>query len=172
MARREERIHPSIWEDDWNKMSGAATLKGNPSVYSENNREMKWTKPDLRFIKVNVDAAYFADESARASAAVIRDDKGNFLAAQCKYIPHVADAMMVEATAMRDGLVFANSLGFPRVEAESDSLNVINFCDGQSRWWDAATTIFAEMCGCFFFNREGCLQALFSFFQSSGACAS
>ena len=52
--------------------------------------------------------------------------------------------MMAEATAMRDGLVFANSLGFPRVEAESDSLNVINFCDGQSRWWDAATAIFAE----------------------------
>ena len=105
---------------------------------------MKWTKPDLMFIKVNVDAAYFADESAGASAAVIRDDKGNFLAAQCKYIPHVADAMMVEATAMRDGLVFANSLGFPRVEAESDSSNDINFCDGQSRWWDAATAIFAE----------------------------
>ena len=133
--------HPTRWHMS---VLAIASNYHEANRKQNDNREMKWTKPDLMFIKVNVDAAYFADESAGASAAVIRDDKGNFLAAQCKYIPHVADAMMAEATAMCDGLVFANSLGFPRVEAESDSLNVINFCDGQSRWWDAATAIFAE----------------------------
>ena len=45
---------------------------------------------------------------------------------------------------MRDGLVFANSLGFHRVQAGSDSLDVIKFCTGQSRWWDAAAAILAE----------------------------
>ena len=79
-----------------------------------------------------------------ATAAVIRDANGNFLAAQCRYITHVADVVTAEATAMRDGLIFANSLGLPRVEAESDSQNVINLCDGQSKWWDAAAAIFAE----------------------------
>ncbi|XBH81847.1 hypothetical protein VPH35_107336 [Triticum aestivum] len=46
--------------------------------------------------------------------------------------------------ALRDGLILANSLGFNRVEAESDSLNVIKCCRGQDQWWDAAAAIFAE----------------------------
>ena len=40
--------------------------------------------------------------------------------------------------------LLANSLGYNRLEAESDPMQVINFCTGQSRWWDAATVIFAE----------------------------
>ena len=45
---------------------------------------------------------------------------------------------------MRDGLNLANSLGFQRVEAESDSLTVINCYSGQTTWWDAAAAIFPE----------------------------
>ena len=50
----------------------------------------------------------------------------------------------MEAKAMRDGLQFANSLGFNWVEAESDSLEVIQFCTGQTQWWDASAAVFAE----------------------------
>uniref|UniRef100_A0A8I6Y5C3 RNase H type-1 domain-containing protein n=1 Tax=Hordeum vulgare subsp. vulgare TaxID=112509 RepID=A0A8I6Y5C3_HORVV len=46
--------------------------------------------------------------------------------------------------AMRDGLHLVNSLGFNRVEAESDSLSVIKCCQGQDQWWDAAAAVFAE----------------------------
>lgn len=56
----------------------------------------------------------------------------------------VADVVTSKAIAMRDGLKFANFLGFSRVVAESDSLIVIDFYTGQSRWWDAATTVFTE----------------------------
>ena len=52
--------------------------------------------------------------------------------------------MTMEATAMRDGLMLANSLGFHNVEAESDSTQVINSCSGQTQWWDASAAIFAE----------------------------
>ena len=85
----------------------------------------RWTKPDIKFIKLNVDAAYYVDEGVGATAAVIRDEKGMFLAAQCIFITHAASAVSTEARAMIDGLAFANSLGFPRVEAESDSSTVI-----------------------------------------------
>jgi ribonuclease HI len=106
--------------------------------------EQKWVKPDPRFVKVNVDVAYYEDEGMGATSAVLRDEKGNFIAATCKFIPFAADVVTTEAMAMRDGLVLANSLGFNRLEVESDSMQVINFCTGQSRWWDAATAIFAE----------------------------
>ena len=95
-------------------------------------------------MKLNVDASFHMDEGAGAIAAVLRDSNGNFLAAQCRFIPYAADVVTTEAMAMRNGLIFANSLGFSRVEAESDSLTVIDYCTGQTRWWDAAAMIFAD----------------------------
>ncbi|XBH96203.1 hypothetical protein VPH35_086638 [Triticum aestivum] len=61
-----------------------------------------------------------------------------------QFVPVTADAITMEAMAMRDGLFFANSLGLNQIEAESDSLQVINFCNGQERWWDEAAALFAE----------------------------
>lgn len=111
---------------------------------SRDTHEKRWLKPNPRFVKLNVDASFHVDEGTGATAAVIQDEKGNFLAAQCKYLTHVSDVVTSEALAMRNGLAFANSLGFPRVEAESDSTTVIEYCSGQTRWWDAAAAIFAE----------------------------
>ena len=45
---------------------------------------------------------------------------------------------------MRDGLNLANILGFNRVEVESDSLSVVNCCQGQNQWLDAGAAVFAE----------------------------
>ena len=80
--------------------------------------EAKWTKPEVRSVKLNVYAAFHIDEGSGATAAVIRDHRGNFLAPQCSFVPFAADACTTEAMAMRDGLVLANSLGFNTVEAE------------------------------------------------------
>lgn len=88
--------------------------------------ETRWSKPDPRYTKLNVDAAFFADEGLGGTVAMLRDDRGNFVAAQCKFIPYAADAITTEVMAMRDGLAFANSLGFNRIEAELNSLEVIN----------------------------------------------
>ena len=63
----------------------------------------------------------------------LRNERGNFIAAQCIYIPYAGDVVTVEAMAMRNGMEFVNSLGFPRVEVESNSLQVINFCTGQTQ---------------------------------------
>ena len=94
----------------------------NASTKSYEMPETRWCKPEPRFTKLNIDASFFADDGSGATAAILRDDRGNFIAAQCKFISVAADAITTEAMAMRDGLSFANSLGFNRVEAESDSL--------------------------------------------------
>ena len=78
------------------------------------------------------------------TGAVLWDDKGRFIAAQRRFIPVAADVSVVEARAMRDGLNLANSLGFNRIEAESDSLSMMNYCQGQNQWWDAAAAIFEK----------------------------
>uniref|UniRef100_A0A8I6XJ96 RNase H type-1 domain-containing protein n=1 Tax=Hordeum vulgare subsp. vulgare TaxID=112509 RepID=A0A8I6XJ96_HORVV len=106
--------------------------------------EHRWKRPEPRFIKLNVDASFHADEGAGSVAGVLRDERGNFIAGFCKFIPLAADVVTIEAMAMRDGLFLANSLGFNRVESEPDSLSVISCCRGQDQWWDAVAAVFAE----------------------------
>ena len=111
---------------------------------NSSNVDERWTLPNSGFVKVNVDAAFHADCGSGATAAVIRDFKGNFIAANCAYIDRGLNVVSMEAMAMRDGLNLANSLGFHNVEAESDSTQVISSCSGQSQWWDEAAAIFAD----------------------------
>ena len=107
--------------------------------------EKRWTKPELRFAKLNVDGVYHADEGVGASVAILCDIKGNFIDASCIYYPIDANAVTSEVVATRDGLAFANTMGFHAIEAESDSLKVVNFCTGHDHWWDAATAIYTEI---------------------------
>ena len=126
-------------------MSVLAIASNFQKAFSKNSTtlEQKWLQPVPNFIKLNVDAAYFEDKGAGATIILLQDDQGKFLAAQYKLVPYAADVVTTEAMAMRDGLIFANSLGFPRVEAESDSLTVIDYCTGQTRCWDAAAAMIA-----------------------------
>jgi ribonuclease HI len=103
-----------------------------------------WTRPKPRVLKLNVDAAYHLDEGAGAIGAVIRDYEGRFVAAKTLLLLHVASATMAEATAMREGLLLAESLGCNHLIAESDSLETIEACSGGQRWWNECSAIFAD----------------------------
>jgi hypothetical protein len=72
--------------------------------------------------------------------AVLRDYQGNVIAASCKYLPHVASSEMAEAIAMKAGLDLA----------ESDSLEVIQACDGEESWWREYVAIYADCAGIVF----------------------
>jgi hypothetical protein len=77
--------------------------------------------------------------------AILRDYQGNFVAAASHFIPNVSSAGMAEAFAMRNGLSLASSLGYKAIEAESDSIEVIQICSGEVRMWNEATTIYSEI---------------------------
>jgi ribonuclease HI len=93
---------------------------------------------------LNVDAYFHSAVCAGSTGAVIRDYKGCFLAASTTLIPHVATASMAEALAMRDGLELVTKLGCNRVQAESDSTEVIEACNGGDRWWSEESAVFAD----------------------------
>jgi hypothetical protein len=78
----------------------------------------------------------------RATAAVIRDSLGNFIAGSYYNLQHVADAGMAEALVMQHGLELADPRGMQRIQAQSDSIEVINSCSGQNRIWGTAKAIF------------------------------
>ena len=68
-------------------------------------------------------------------------NRGNFVAASCAYLPHVASAAMAEALAMKEGLHLAQVLCVNRVIVKSDSLETIIAYDGNTQWWNDAATI-------------------------------
>lgn len=58
---------------------------------------------------INIDAGFEAGRGG--TGIVIRDAGGGFVAVVHKYLPHVGDAQMSEAYALKDGLMLAQELG-------------------------------------------------------------
>jgi ribonuclease HI len=104
-----------------------------------------WQRPRSSIVKLNVDAAYSLETGTGASGAVLRNCRGDFITAASTFIPHVASSNMAEATAMLHGLSLANRLGYTHIEAESDSLEVINLCSGTDQIWSDAVAIYADI---------------------------
>jgi ribonuclease HI len=100
------------------------------------DEKVQWSKPEPRFMKLNVDAAYYEDTRSGSFGAMIRDFQGNFMGAKCGLIPSMESASMAEAIAMQEGLVLANSMGINRLIVESDSIETVEACTDEARWWN------------------------------------
>jgi ribonuclease HI len=50
--------------------------------------------------------------------------------------------MMAEMIAMKEGLQLAQNIECNRIVAESDSLETIEACTGDSSWWNASSAIY------------------------------
>lgn len=91
-----------------------------------------------------MDASYHNDEGVGSTGAILRDLYGNFLGGSCSFFPNASSASMMEAQAMKEGLKLAVSLGYNRVVAESDCLEVVEACGGGNTWWHEGAAIFAD----------------------------
>ena len=89
------------------------------------NPETKWSRPSPRQVKLNVDASFHAEVCAGATGAILRDYRGQFIAASSNYLPSIASVAMAEAVAMKEGLILATRMGCNTVIAESDSMEII-----------------------------------------------
>ena len=80
---------------------------------------------------INVDASFDSDTGSGSTGVVIRDATAECVGASCCHLPHVTDAAMAEAYALRDGLQLDQQIG------------VIVHCSG--RLYDGGR----RFCGCF-----------------------
>ncbi|PNT62073.1 hypothetical protein BRADI_5g25075v3 [Brachypodium distachyon] len=85
-----------------------------------------WICPPLGLVKLNVDASFDGDSLSGSMGAVIRDDKGHFIAAADESIPSCPDAHVAEAMAQRLGLELALSYGCHRLVVNANNLEVID----------------------------------------------
>jgi ribonuclease HI len=103
-----------------------------------------WTCPSEGEVKINVDASCSADEGRGSVGIVIRDYRGKFTAAPTKELPFVADAMIVEAYALREGLCLAQHIGCNRFVVQSDNILVVESMRHGGFSATAAATIFRD----------------------------
>jgi ribonuclease HI len=99
-------------------------------------------KPKEDFVKLNVDASFDLDSGTGSTGAILRDDKGLFLAASCFGIPYVSDMSTAEARALRDGLILAGQIGCNRIEVNSDCLDMIEMMRNGGNSFGPVATIY------------------------------
>ncbi|KAK1695277.1 hypothetical protein QYE76_011974 [Lolium multiflorum] len=77
--------------------------------------EERWTKPEPRFLKLNVDASFIAESGTGATGAILHDYQERFVATSVTFLPHVMTTSMAKALAMKEGIILADRFGRNRI---------------------------------------------------------
>ena len=85
-----------------------------------------WSPPPPGVFKINVDGASSDLERTSSIGAIIRDYKGDTIAALCKPLQAHFSAKLAEVLPMKQGILLAQELLLPRVMFESDAITMIN----------------------------------------------
>jgi ribonuclease HI len=91
---------------------------------------------------VNVDAAFDTDTGSGSTRVIIRDERGQSVAAGQRFFPHVIDAPMVEAYAPKEGLMLAQHIGCNQFIIQTDCILVVETMNDVGFLATPATTIY------------------------------
>ena len=94
------------------------------------NSPTRWSVPLPGRLKLNVDAAIFANGSGTGIGAIIRDERGITVGAISKRLPNPYSPLVAECIAIREGLSFAFNCGLQTIYVESDCLMAIQAING------------------------------------------
>ncbi|XP_075636917.1 uncharacterized protein LOC142609190 [Castanea sativa] len=84
-----------------------------------------WHPPPASVFKLNFDAAIFSDSNSFRVGAMIRNEKGEVMAAMSAKGPTVEDSEEAKILARRLGLEFAIDVGFLELVIKGDNANVM-----------------------------------------------
>ncbi|XBJ13296.1 hypothetical protein VPH35_017677 [Triticum aestivum] len=116
----------------------------NASSSKASMKKGGWHCPPRGFVKLNVDASFDQDMLKGTMGAVLRDDKGRFIAGGNGKIDHCADVLMAEALALKFGLTLAQRAGCNRLIINSDNLEVIETMQDGGQSTGVAAAIFDD----------------------------
>ena len=85
----------------------------------------KWIPPPDGWLMINVDAATFKNPPRMGVGLVVRDHRGDFIAACCQLIQRFDDPELAEAIAIRRAVSFSSEYNLQQVVVASDCLGVI-----------------------------------------------
>ena len=101
----------------------------------------------MGLVKLNTDASFDHDRLSGTAGAVLRDDKGRFIAGRNWKFDWCADVLTAEILALRFGLLFARMAGCNRLDLNSDNIEVINTIKNGGQSAGAAAAVFDD---CYF----------------------
>ena len=104
---------------------------------------MTWVKPPAGSYKLNVDASFYLDGTG-SSGAILRNCSGEAVAGCYGVLEHVLDVATAEAYAFLDGLKLVQSLGCSNIVLESDSLELVQACNGSTEIWSPYSAVLVE----------------------------
>lgn len=106
-------------------------LSSDQPPMGQNSSVQHWSPPDDPWSKMNVDAAANYDGGLVGLGAIIRNSRGEVMAAATWRYHFPDDVEFVEAVAIYEGLKMAKLMGLYPLIIESDSQNVISLITGK-----------------------------------------
>ncbi|XP_075659080.1 uncharacterized protein LOC142628944 [Castanea sativa] len=93
--------------------------------HSQSYEASKWEAPPTGVYKVNVDGATSGDGRSFVAGVVIRNSKGESIAALCKPLPRQFSSLEIEVLALEHEILLAQEMELSHVILESDALTVV-----------------------------------------------
>ena len=108
----------------------ALTSNYGAAVPASKPHEILWTKPRHGCYKLNTDAT-FHDNGTGDVGMVLLNNLGEAVASAASVLSYVLNAASAEAVALLKGIELLERLGCTHVTFESNSLELINACNGE-----------------------------------------
>jgi ribonuclease HI len=108
-------------------------------------KESAWNNPFAGSYKLNTDASFFSAGSG-AVGAVLRNSKGEVVAGRYCPLDNLLSPASAEAMALLKGLELIDQLGCKNIACESDSLELVQACNGET---DILSPYAAILADCF-----------------------
>jgi hypothetical protein len=86
---------PELLREFLNNDANSVKLKLNSGSSSS-----RWCKPPPWYLNLNTDGSFHHDSHADAIGSIIRDFKGEFVAASTIFLPHISSPAVAKAMAM------------------------------------------------------------------------
>ncbi|XP_030958321.1 uncharacterized protein LOC115980180 [Quercus lobata] len=119
--------HPSqVWQMARNSIKDFTNVAYTNLPSSRPTLSSCWSPPPPGVFKINVDRASSELEGTSSIGVIIRDCKGDTVAALCKPLQSHYPAELVEIIALEQGILLAQEMHLPCVLCESDASNVVN----------------------------------------------
>ncbi|KAE8736038.1 hypothetical protein F3Y22_tig00000218pilonHSYRG00238 [Hibiscus syriacus] len=112
----------------------------NPGRNALDKATDRWNKPEQNWVKANADGAMGGALGTAAAGGVMCDHHGNWIRGFSRSIG-ICNALKVELWALHDILVMVWSMGFRKVEVESDCKTAVSLINNRSSGMDGCTIV-------------------------------
>lgn len=145
-GRRQHTHGESVQRPSRSAMSMIAALAKNYKEAMKKSSHIRqgWKKPPEGKVRVNVNTSFDADVGCGSVGAIIRDSTGGVLVAAHSYVPHLVDAPMAKAYALKEGLMRAQHIGCNRLIIQSDCIEVVQTMEDGGFTANSAAAIYDE----------------------------